>query len=747
MRSQSTRGFTLPTVMIVSIVMFGMLAIALQFVAASSISLRDIYYNQLAREAVESGTAHAEACLSSNGYVSTWTTLKPLKPNTDCSGNIVAGVSAFVLDAPGVQSSYTVNEPVLTGASQRVSVSGGVNLTTDGGSTVSKSYGNSSLVNIGAKTSFDTVTFGYILNYESSAEGAFFGVIDAQNRALMAGYNSMGQLGNGSTTNNPLPVLYRLPSGVKAKKMFTSFLSIGGNLFVTGSNNKTYGSGRNDYGQIGAGGAVTAYSSTPREVLLPSGVSAQSIGVGRYATYFIGSDSRVYATGACSSGRLGDGRSEGGCSGTTTPVRVNVFDSTNDNIKPVPASDWLQSTNIAVDNNTVYVRTISGRVYGWGLNDEGQLATGDYNTALSPVQIGTFGNSGQPKATQIAFDGGAVYIVADDGKLYVAGRSQYGQLLGAGTRLRLKSDQTKCLTYEGAGAVLTARGCGLSVTANQRFAFRPDKRVESSGYCIERASGGITTGTNLVAGSCSSTYIERQDWETGVVSGDNKLYNNYTSRCLDATVLTAIKLGVCSTTAAANAAQEWIIEDAITVREVPLPAGTTATRVTTDQRSAMVLLNNGEVWAAGANHSGQLGVGLSRDHSTVLKKMVLPSGRTAVDVYTAMAGSHNSSNTYSNTFVVLDNGDVVGAGSNQLGNLGIGTMGGYYTTPQKMSLPSGVRAKSVQTGLGTTVILSTTGQIYTVGNNANGQLGDGTTTNSSIPAARPYVNVLPPIIY
>ena len=178
-----------------------------------------------------------------------------------------------------------------------------------------------------------------------------------------------------------------------------------------------------------------------------------------------------------------------------------------------------------------------------------------------------------------------------------------------------------------------------------------------------------------------------------------------------------------------------------------MPSGTKALRVTTDQRSALVLLDNGEVWGAGANDSGQLGIGGASSAVTRLKKMTLPSGRTAVDVYTAMAGSHESSNQYSNTFVVLDNGSVVGTGSNQLGTLGIGTMGGYHTTPQLMSLPAGIRAKSVQTGLGTTIILTESGQIYTVGNNANGQLGDGTTVNRSVPKASQYTNDTPAVLF
>lgn len=56
-------GFTLPTVMIVSIIMFGMLAVATQFVSASSNSLRDVHYMQLAKVAAESGLTKAEECM------------------------------------------------------------------------------------------------------------------------------------------------------------------------------------------------------------------------------------------------------------------------------------------------------------------------------------------------------------------------------------------------------------------------------------------------------------------------------------------------------------------------------------------------------------------------------------------------------------------------------------------------------------------------------------------------------------
>ena len=100
-----------------------------------------------------------------------------------------------------------------------------------------------------------------------------------------------------------------------------------------------------------------------------------------------------------------------------------------------------------------------------------------------------------------------------------------------------------------------------------------------------------------------------------------------------------------------------------------------------------------------------------------------------------------------NTYVVLDDGSVMGAGGNEYGQIGNGTVSPSEPTPRKMNLPTGVRARSVQTGLGTTVILTEEGKIYTVGNNTDGQLGDGTTTNSSVPRANIYTNVVPTMYY
>ena len=148
------------------------------------------------------------------------------------------------------------------------------------------------------------------------------------------------------------------------------------------------------------------------------------------------------------------------------------------------------------------------------------------------------------------------------------------------------------------------------------------------------------------------------------------------------------------------------------------------------------------MWSAGLNDQGQLGNARTTVAQAMPVKMILPAGVKAVDIYSTSYGGLGSPS--SNTFAVGDDGKVYGVGSNGYGQLGDGTTIGR-TTPATMQVFDGssVRAQQVQSGFGTTVILTTNGKVYTVGNNSNGQLGDGTTTNSSTPKANRYTNVLP----
>ena len=106
-------GFALPTVLLSAVVMLMILVTAVSVTTAISGGLRDQRYTELASLASEAGTVMATACLNQNGGQATWTNAKPLKPNTDCSGNVISGLSPYVLEQDDVRTYFVVQQPLI----------------------------------------------------------------------------------------------------------------------------------------------------------------------------------------------------------------------------------------------------------------------------------------------------------------------------------------------------------------------------------------------------------------------------------------------------------------------------------------------------------------------------------------------------------------------------------------------------------------------------------------------------------
>ena len=137
----------------------------------------------------------------------------------------------------------------------------------------------------------------------------------------------------------------------------------------------------------------------------------------------------------------------------------------------------------------------------------------------------------------------------------------------------------------------------------------------------------------------------------------------------------------------------------------------------------LALKIDGTVWAWGYNGSGQLGDGTNTGSSTPIQ-VKDPSDLTTflTGVAAIAAGAAHS--------VALKNGAVWAWGDNRFGQLGDGTTTDS-TTPVHVSSLSGITA--VAGGFFHTVALRNDGTVWTWGDNEYGQLGDGTTINSSIP--------------
>src|SRR3990172_3621138 len=175
------------------------------------------------------------------------------------------------------------------------------------------------------------------------------------------GFNTSGQLGNGTLTNNNVPVPVSSLTAVTA-------LAGGGNHSIALQNDGTVWTwGYNINGQLGNG--TFTNSNVPVPVTSFTGVSA--ISSGDLHSLALKNDGTVQAWGNNASGQLGNG----------------TF--TNSNV-PVPVSSLAAVTAIAGGANHSLALKNDGTVRAWGLNSYGQLGSGNNTDSNIPVQVITF---------------------------------------------------------------------------------------------------------------------------------------------------------------------------------------------------------------------------------------------------------------------------------------------------------------------------------------------------------------------
>src|SRR3989344_3065987 len=87
----------------------------------------------------------------------------------------------------------------------------------------------------------------------------------------------------------------------------------------------------------------------------------------------------------------------------------------------------------------------------------------------------------------------------------------------------------------------------------------------------------------------------------------------------------------------------------------------------------------------------------------------------------------------SHVLVIKSDGAVLAWGLNSNGQLGDGTVGPRLLPVQVSGLGSGSGVVAVAAGSGHSLALKSDGTVLAWGNNASGQLGDGTTTSQTTP--------------
>jgi alpha-tubulin suppressor-like RCC1 family protein len=156
-----------------------------------------------------------------------------------------------------------------------------------------------------------------------------------------------------------------------------------------------------------------------------------------------------------------------------------------------------------------------------------------------------------------------------------------------------------------------------------------------------------------------------------------------------------------------------------------LPAGVTALEVKTIHLGMYVRASDGNVYAAGWNQYGQMGNGTSGTDQAAPGVLQLPAGLTVKKLIVP-------DNYYTYTVYVITNNDQIYAAGADYGKFGAGATS-ISPTPVNFPLPAGVTPAKVIPDNYITAVIASDGNLYNSGSNYDGQLGDGTTTNSTTP--------------
>lgn len=225
----------------------------------------------------------------------------------------------------------------------------------------------------------ETPTQALISDVVQIEAGAFHTLALKSNGTVWAwGWNDSGQIGNGTETDQTVPVQvgvgvlgFNNIIAVSAGDNHSMALKADGTVWIWGSN---------EYGQIGNGTVSTTNQLVPVQNTTLSNITQISAGI--FHNLALNKSARVFIWGDNFNGQVGNGASGGE---QTTPVQ----NASLSNVIEIEATGF-----------TNYARLRGGSVYAWGLNDVGEVGNGTTNPSgcqcqPTPVQtsIGT-GNTG-----------------------------------------------------------------------------------------------------------------------------------------------------------------------------------------------------------------------------------------------------------------------------------------------------------------------------------------------------------------
>jgi alpha-tubulin suppressor-like RCC1 family protein len=525
------------------------------------------------------------------------------------------------------------------------------------------------------------------------------------------GDNYYGQLGNGFINNGT-------SSPVQATGLNSAIAIATGpessHSLALRSDGTVWAWGYNGTGELGNG--TTKDSSIPVQVSGLNGVMA--ISAGSSHSLALKSNGTVWAWGSNSLGMLGNG-------------------STNNSSIPVQVSGLSGVTAIAGGGLISLALKSDGTVWDWGHNGDGELGNGSTINSSVPVQV-----SGLNGVTAIA--AGSLHCLAlkSDGTVWTWGYNRYGEL-GNGTT----TNSPTPLQVIGLSGITAIAGGGY-----HSLFLKSDGTVWACGYNTRGELGNGTTtnsptplqviglsGITAIAGGGYHSLALKSDgsiWAWGDnVSGElgteitpNSAAPVHLSGLSGVTTITGGQYhslflkseGTVWACGAKNYGQLGNGDIGGAVNPIQVTNISGAIALAAGAYHNLALRSDGNVWAWGYNWAGQLG-----DGSIYIKSIPVQvnglSGITAI----AAGGDHSQA--------LKSDGSVWGWGDNEVGQVGVPTTKDSWRVPSPHQISSLNAVIAIAGGDSHSLALKSDGTVWAWGINDDGELGNGSTSNSSVP--------------
>ncbi|MCU0782392.1 MAG: hypothetical protein MUF04_15030, partial [Akkermansiaceae bacterium] len=354
-------------------------------------------------------------------------------------------------------------------------------------------------------------------------------------------------------------------------------------------------------------------------------------------------------------------------------------------------------------------------------------------TGSEPL-AGTFANLAQGQIVELDHAGGTYRFVADyrggngndlvlrwhNSRILAWGSNSYGQL-GNNSNADSRTPVPTAMGGILAGKAVVQLGRGVGSYGN----------TFSLALCADGtlAAWGSSSAGALGAGSTTQSKVPLAVDQTGVLAGRRVVQiatgaDSVLALCDDGTL---VSWGHDGSGQLGNDSKNESRSTPVLVDRSGVLAGKTVVQVAAGNSHCLALCSDGSVAAWGNNSNGQLGNGYTYNSPLpVLTNLgAVPPDQRVV----AVAAGH------SHSLALCSDGALLAWGENRYGQLGVQTSGGSNTPVpvDRSGVLAGRTLVALAAGEYSTLVLATDGSMFAWGANWNGNLGNGTTTSSSVP--------------